>query len=94
MSTHTMMSSAHLPLSGEPGTNQRLWVSLLTTCRYPASNCGATIDVGQDVNPQDELVALMQHQAALNYTAPYLNSSAFAQQHGKPFMVMEVRSSL
>jgi hypothetical protein len=36
----------------------------------------------------------MQHQAALNYTAPYLNSSAFAQQHGKPFMVMEVRISL
>jgi hypothetical protein len=36
----------------------------------------------------------MQHQAALNYTAPYLNSSAFAQQHGKPFMVMEVKISL
>jgi hypothetical protein len=63
--------------------------------RYPADNCAALYPSLGEVlqNPQDIFINYLQHNASTNLVSSYLNSTAFAQQNGKPFIMFETNTA-
>ncbi|KAH9914072.1 glycoside hydrolase family 79 protein [Epithele typhae] len=62
---------------------------------YPTDNC-AVIFPSANNPPKDPtamLPAYLTHQAGLNFVQPYLNSTALAQQWGKPFLLFETNTA-
>ncbi|KAI9461990.1 hypothetical protein BJY52DRAFT_1147038 [Lactarius psammicola] len=63
--------------------------------RYPDDNCAALFPTpGQVVqNPQDIFINYLQHNASTNLVSSYVNSTAFAAQNGKPFIMFETNTA-
>ncbi|KAH9177916.1 hypothetical protein EDB89DRAFT_1292020 [Lactarius sanguifluus] len=63
--------------------------------RYPDDNCAAVFpSPGQVVqNPQDIFINYLQHSASTNLVSSYVNSTAFAVQNGKPFIMFETNTA-
>ncbi|KAI0299017.1 glycoside hydrolase family 79 protein [Multifurca ochricompacta] len=63
--------------------------------RYPDDNCAAVFpSLGQTPqNPQDIFINYLQHNASTNLVTNYLNSTAFAVQNNKPFIMFETNSA-
>jgi hypothetical protein len=62
--------------------------------RYPDDNCAALYpSLGAPQNPQDIFINYLQHNASTGLVSSYVNSSAFAQQNGKPFIMFETNTA-
>ena len=62
--------------------------------RYPDDNCAALYPtLGAPQNPQDIFINYLQHNASTGLVTSYVNSSAFAQQNGKPFIMFETNTA-
>ncbi|KAJ7478241.1 hypothetical protein FB451DRAFT_1556993 [Mycena latifolia] len=62
--------------------------------KYPHDNCAAMFNTGGTiVIPQDELPLYLTHDAHKNLLAPYLNSTMYAQQVNKPFLMFETNTA-
>ncbi|KAI0270634.1 hypothetical protein BC834DRAFT_967376 [Gloeopeniophorella convolvens] len=63
--------------------------------RYPDDNCALLFpSLNEPVqNPQDIFINYLQHNASTGLIQTYVNSSAFALQNGKPFMMFETNSA-
>lgn len=62
--------------------------------RYPDDNCAALYPtLGTPQNPQDIFINYLQHNASTNLVSSYVNSTAFAQQNGKPFIMFETNTA-
>ncbi|OJA16747.1 hypothetical protein AZE42_09611, partial [Rhizopogon vesiculosus] len=60
---------------------------------YPTNNCFATYGVGSPVDPQEVFQNFLNHTSGIYIVAAYLNSTAFAQANGKPFIMMETNTA-
>ncbi|KAH7922605.1 glycoside hydrolase family 79 protein [Leucogyrophana mollusca] len=60
---------------------------------YPSDNCYAEYGTGTPVDPQTAFPSYLNHNAGIDIIAPYLNSTAIAQQVGKPFMMLETNTA-
>jgi len=61
--------------------------------RYPTDNCAALYpNLGPAQVPQAIFGNFLGHSINTNLVQSYINSSAFAQQNGKPFMMFETNS--
>lgn len=62
--------------------------------RYPSDNCAALFpSLGTPQNPQDIFINYLQHNASTTLVTSYVNSSAFALQNQKPFIMFETNSA-
>lgn len=62
--------------------------------RYPDDNCAALYpSLGAPQNPQDIFINYLQHNASTGLVSSYINSSAFALQNGKPFIMFETNTA-
>ncbi|KAI9454225.1 hypothetical protein BJY52DRAFT_765579 [Lactarius psammicola] len=63
--------------------------------RYPHNNCAAVHPSRGGVvqNPQDIFINYLQHNASTNMASSYVNSTAFAAQNGKPFIMFETNTA-
>ncbi|KAH9061953.1 hypothetical protein EDB87DRAFT_1716698 [Lactarius vividus] len=63
--------------------------------RYPDDNCAAVYPSRGGVvqNPQDIFINYLQHNASTNMASYYTNSTAFAVQNGKPFVMFETNTA-
>ncbi|KAH9003624.1 hypothetical protein EDB86DRAFT_2888634 [Lactarius hatsudake] len=63
--------------------------------RYPDDNCAALYpSLGETVqNPQDIFINYLQHNASTNLVSSYVNSTAFAVQNGKSFIMFETNTA-
>ncbi|KAI9432699.1 hypothetical protein H4582DRAFT_1087499 [Lactarius indigo] len=63
--------------------------------RYPDDNCAAVYPSRGGVvqNPQDIFINYLQHNSSTNMASYYLNSTAFAVQNGKPFVMFETNTA-
>lgn len=70
---------------------------LLNRCySYPDDNCAAAFPdagFGAPKVPQDVFAEYLTHASGIGIVAPYLNSTAFAQENGKPFMMFETNTA-
>jgi len=67
---------------------------LIFSLRYPTDNCAALYpSLGTPKNPQDIFIDFLQHNASTNLVSSYVNSSTFARQNGKPFMMFETNTA-
>ena len=78
-----------------PRTRTLVLTKYRLLCSYPSDNCAV---VWPDPNnpPRDPLEMFPQyltHQAGINFAQPYLNSTALAQQWGKPFLLFETNTA-
>ena len=67
----------------------------MCSASYPSDNCAV---VWPDPNnppkdPQEMWPQYLTHNAGINFAQPYLNSTALAQQWGKPFLLFETNSA-
>lgn len=63
---------------------------------YPDDNCAAAFPnggFGAPKDPQAVFANYLNHTSGIAVVAPYLNSSAFAQQSGKPFLMFETNTA-
>ena len=61
---------------------------------YPDENCAAIYaGFGQPKDPQAEFARYLDHSMGVNTIQPYLNSTAIAQQSGKPFIMFETNTA-
>lgn len=60
---------------------------------YPSDNCYAEYGIGSPVYPQDVFASYLNHTAAQDLVAPYLNSTNVAQAAGKPFLMFETNTA-
>ena len=63
---------------------------------YPDNNCAAAFPnggFGQPVDPQTAFPNFLNHTAGINIVKRYLNSTNFAQQNGKPFLMFETNTA-
>ncbi|KAI0255534.1 hypothetical protein BJV78DRAFT_1151513 [Lactifluus subvellereus] len=70
-------------------------ISALAVERYPDDNCAALYPaLGEALqNPQDIFINYLQHNASTTLISSYLNSTAFAYQNGKQFIVFETNTA-
>ncbi|PIL25782.1 hypothetical protein GSI_11532 [Ganoderma sinense ZZ0214-1] len=71
------------------------YLSHLAVEHYPSDNC-AVVFPNPDNPPHDPLQMLPQyltHNAGIDFAKPYLNSTALAQQWGKPFLLFETNTA-
>ncbi|KAF9450508.1 glycoside hydrolase family 79 protein [Macrolepiota fuliginosa MF-IS2] len=68
-------------------------LAFLAVERYPSDNCFAQFGVGVQRNPQDVFPTYLTHAAGQGIVSSYLNSTAFAQTKGKPFMMFETNTA-
>jgi hypothetical protein len=62
--------------------------------RYPSDNCAALYpSLGTPQNPQDIFIDYLQHNASTNLVTSYVNSTAFAQQNQKSFIMFETNTA-
>ena len=62
--------------------------------RYPDDNCAALYpSLGTPQVPQDIFINYLQHNASTGLVSSYINSSAFALQNGKPFIMFETNTA-
>ncbi|KAI1783905.1 hypothetical protein LXA43DRAFT_1128572 [Ganoderma leucocontextum] len=62
---------------------------------YPSDNC-AVVFPNPDNPPHDPLQMLLQylmHNSGIEFAKPYLNTTALAQQWGKPFLLFETNTA-
>ncbi|TFY66769.1 hypothetical protein EVG20_g4322, partial [Dentipellis fragilis] len=61
---------------------------------YPDDNCAAQFHTGgAEKVPQDVFPEYLNHGSAQNSVKPYVNSTAFAQSVGKPFLMFETNTA-
>ena len=61
---------------------------------YPDDNCAALYSgFGDPKDPEAEFAKYLDHSMGVNTIQPYLNSTAIAQQAGKPFIMFETNSA-
>lgn len=60
---------------------------------YPADNCFAQFGLGTPEDPQQLFPNFLNHGAGRSIVAPYLNSTAFAQQKGKQLLMFETNTA-
>ncbi|KAJ7592650.1 glycoside hydrolase family 79 protein [Mycena floridula] len=60
---------------------------------YPDDNCFAQFGSGTPKDPQTEFGYYLDHNAGKNLIAPFLNSAAYAQTKGKPFLMFETNTA-
>lgn len=65
----------------------------VTVEHYPDANCFAQFGVGSPRDPQVVFFNYLNHGSGQNLVRPYLNSSALAIQHGKPFIMFETNTA-
>ena len=68
-------------------------LKILAVERYPTDNCFAQFQIGTERFPQDVFANYLNHTSGQNIVQPYLNSTAFAQTIGKPFMMFETNTA-
>ncbi len=71
------------------------YLSHLAVEHYPTDNC-AVVFPNPENPPHDPLQMLPQyltHNAGIEFAKPYLNSTALAQQWGKPFLLFETNTA-
>ncbi|KAK7053820.1 Glyco-hydro-79C domain-containing protein [Favolaschia claudopus] len=71
-------------------------IGYLTVEKYPRHNCAAMFgEPGNPdiIDPQSVLPLYLTHDAHTSLLQPYLNSTAFAQQQGKPFIMFETNTA-
>ncbi|THH18224.1 hypothetical protein EW146_g2709 [Bondarzewia mesenterica] len=71
-------------------------IAALTVERYPNNNCVAQFNLtnaGPPVDPQAVFPDYLNHTAGQNLVQPYINSTLFAQQVGKPFIMFETNTA-
>ncbi|KAI0270636.1 glycoside hydrolase family 79 protein [Gloeopeniophorella convolvens] len=61
--------------------------------RYPNNNCIALYGGGTPINPQDVFPDYLTHNASTGLVQDYINSTAFAMQSNKPFMMFETNTA-
>jgi hypothetical protein len=63
--------------------------------RYPADNCAALYPAlgGTPQVPQDIFINYLQHNASTTLVTSYVNSTAFALQNQKPFIMFETNTA-
>ncbi|KAJ7153086.1 glycoside hydrolase family 79 protein, partial [Mycena crocata] len=66
----------------------------LSVEKYPTDNCAAAFNTGAPiVDPQTVFPDFLNHTAHTSLLAPYLNSTAFAQSHGKKLLMFETNTA-
>jgi hypothetical protein len=60
--------------------------------RYPNDNCAALYG-GAVQNPQDVFPTYLTHSISTSLVSSYVNSTSFARQNGKPFIMFETNSA-
>ncbi|EIW83853.1 glycoside hydrolase family 79 protein [Coniophora puteana RWD-64-598 SS2] len=60
---------------------------------YPDNNCYAQYGIGSPRVPQDVFSDYLNHTSGQLIVASYLNSTAYAQQMGKPFLMFETNTA-
>ncbi|KIY48442.1 hypothetical protein FISHEDRAFT_73638 [Fistulina hepatica ATCC 64428] len=69
-------------------------LAALSVEHYPSDNCVAQFHTGgQAKDPQTEFPNYLNHDAGNNIVSPYLNSTAYAQIVGKPFLMFETNTA-
>lgn len=68
-------------------------LSALAVEHYPDDNCGAMFNLGTPKVPQDVFSEYLTHQSGINIVKPFLNSTAYAQSVGKPFLMFETNTA-
>ncbi|KAJ6540793.1 hypothetical protein DFH09DRAFT_63429 [Mycena vulgaris] len=69
-------------------------LAFLATEKYPDDNCAAMFNTGGViVDPQTALPLYLTHDAHKTLLAPFLNSTAYAQQVNKPFLMFETNTA-
>ncbi|KAJ7204663.1 glycoside hydrolase family 79 protein [Mycena pura] len=68
-------------------------LSALSVEHYPTDNCNPIYGIGVFHDPQTEFSDYLNHTSGVGIVKPYLNSSAIAQQAGKPFLMFETNSA-
>ncbi|KAH7884820.1 glycoside hydrolase family 79 protein [Phlebopus sp. FC_14] len=68
-------------------------LAFLAVEHYPTDNCYAEYGIGSPVSPQAVFPSYLNHTAALDLVAPYLNASAYSASVGKPFVMMETNTA-
>ncbi|KAJ7486841.1 hypothetical protein FB451DRAFT_1127091 [Mycena latifolia] len=67
-------------------------LAYLAVEKYPRDNCAATFGGGAITDPQSILAKYLTHDAHTGLLAPYLNSTMYAQQKNKPFLMFETNT--
>ncbi|KAJ6529066.1 glycoside hydrolase family 79 protein [Mycena vulgaris] len=69
-------------------------LAFLSVEKYPTDNCAAAFNTGAPiVDPQTVFPNYLTHKAHTTLLAPYLNSTAFAQQKGKKLLMFETNTA-
>ncbi|KAJ7457804.1 glycoside hydrolase family 79 protein [Mycena latifolia] len=67
-------------------------LAFLAVEKYPRDNCAATFGGGEITDPQSILSLYLTHDAHTTLLQSYLNSTMFAQQKNKPFLMFETNT--
>ncbi|KAF8644981.1 hypothetical protein AX16_008155 [Volvariella volvacea WC 439] len=67
-------------------------LAFLSVEHYPTDNCFAQFGVGTPRDAQDLFPTFLTHDSPTNLVAPYLSSTALAQEKGKKFLMMETNT--
>ncbi|KIK68723.1 glycoside hydrolase family 79 protein [Collybiopsis luxurians FD-317 M1] len=65
----------------------------LSVEHYPTDNCFAEFGIGTPRNVTELWPTYLMHTSAQSLVQPYLNSTNFAQQKGKPFIMFETNTA-
>ncbi|KAJ6588734.1 glycoside hydrolase family 79 protein [Mycena capillaripes] len=68
-------------------------IGALSVEHYPTDNCFPIYGISTFHDPQLEFSDFLNHTSPVSLCAPYLNSTAIAQQAGKPFLMFETNSA-
>ncbi|KAJ7224556.1 glycoside hydrolase family 79 protein [Mycena pura] len=69
-------------------------LAFLSVEKYPTDNCAAAFNTGAPIiDPQTVFPDFLNHTAHTSLLAPYLNSTAFAQSHGKKLLMFETNTA-
>ncbi|KAF5386537.1 hypothetical protein D9757_005918 [Collybiopsis confluens] len=68
-------------------------IAWLSVEHYPTDNCFAEFGIGSPVNVTELWPTYLMHTSAQSLVQPYLNSTNFAQQKGKPFIMFETNTA-
>jgi len=62
-------------------------------CSYPTDNCYAQFGFGTPQDPQELFPDYLTHASGRTIVEPYLNSTNYAQQKGKPLIMFETNTA-
>ncbi|KAJ7092351.1 glycoside hydrolase family 79 protein [Mycena belliarum] len=69
-------------------------LAFLSVEKYPTDNCAAAFNTGAPIiDPQTVFPNFLTHKAHTSLLQPYLNSTAFAQAHGKKLLMFETNTA-